>query len=141
MKRTPRQRAASKAAFALAAQLSPEQRKYRAQPQRDRPREPVAPRVANSTPMNLRHHVTVALVGWYLMMPPGSVEIAKKAPLSKWEIFGSYDTSAACSADVTKLWLQAGGKFTAAQMANPKTQDELLGARYMAGACIATDDP
>ena len=31
MKRTRRQRAASKAAFALAAKLSPEQRKYRAQ--------------------------------------------------------------------------------------------------------------
>src|SRR5258708_8608753 len=48
---------------------------------------------ANSMSMNLRHAAALALVDWYLMVPPisnGTPEIA--APLSHWEIQSSYDT-------------------------------------------------
>jgi hypothetical protein len=41
--------------------------------------------------MNARHSAAVALVGWYLLVPPvqtdlGIVQIQADAPLSKWSI-------------------------------------------------------
>jgi hypothetical protein len=52
--------------------------------------------------MNLRHAAALALVGWYLMVPPftaqraGPVDVDDQAPLSKWTIAGSFDTAEQC---------------------------------------------
>ena len=43
--------------------------------------------------MNLRHAAALALVGWYLMVPPLS---NPSAPLSKWNLYRSYDTAREC---------------------------------------------
>lgn len=48
--------------------------------------------------MKLSHAAALALVGWYLMLPPVSSDgrIQKDAPLSDWYIFSSFDTKEAC---------------------------------------------
>jgi hypothetical protein len=47
-----------------------------------------------SETMNPRHAAALALVGWYLMVPPmyQHHEIDDKAPLSQWRIIQSFDT-------------------------------------------------
>jgi len=48
--------------------------------------------------MKLRHAAALALVGWYLMMPPStsSGRIQKDAPLSRWYIFTTFETKKEC---------------------------------------------
>jgi hypothetical protein len=55
--------------------------------------------------MNLRHAAAVALVGWYLMVPPlgpnGSID--PNAPLSRWEQYEGHDNAAACEVAHSQL--------------------------------------
>ena len=88
--------------------------------------------------MSFRHVTMLALVGWYLMLPPmGSVESRRNPstgfyvaystqPLSTWEIEGSYDTAGECRSAVEQ----------ADQLARQNCPDCSAVA-----ACIATDDP
>jgi hypothetical protein len=51
--------------------------------------------------MNLRHAAAFALVGWYLMIPPGSgSRVDIDAPLNKWSVFRSFDTAAECKSQL-----------------------------------------
>ena len=58
--------------------------------------------------MKPRHAAALALVGWYLMMPPMTCRpsIQINTPLSHWEISSSYDTADECE---KCGWLQAAG--------------------------------
>ena len=88
--------------------------------------------------MSFRHAAMLAMVGWYLMLPPmGSVESRRNPstgfyvaystqPLSTWEIEGSYDSAAECRSAVEQ----------ADQLARQDCPDCSAVA-----ACIATDDP
>jgi hypothetical protein len=88
--------------------------------------------------MNVRHAATLALVGWYLMLPPmGSVESRRNPstgfyvaystqPLNTWEIAGSYDTAAECG--------------TAVEQANQLARQNCPDCAAVA-SCIASDDP
>ncbi|MDO8431151.1 MAG: hypothetical protein Q7S58_01945 [Candidatus Binatus sp.] len=55
--------------------------------------------------MKQRHHAaTLALVAWYLMVPPvikvnGHPTVLTMAPLQKWDIEDSFDTATQCSSD------------------------------------------
>jgi hypothetical protein len=87
--------------------------------------------------MNPRHAATLALVGWYLMMPPapdrpgGPVDTS--IPLSKWKITDSYDAAYDCN--VQRLIVQG-------YMANPNTGKKIKSTpRGDATVCVATDDP
>jgi hypothetical protein len=48
--------------------------------------------------MNLRHAAALALLGWYLMVAPlaDSRTVDLDAPLTKWDIFRSFDSAAQC---------------------------------------------
>src|SRR5258708_2735293 len=52
---------------------------------------------------NRTHSAALALIGWYLMVPPIVGDHANtSAPLSRWEMgFGAYDTAAACQKGVS----------------------------------------
>ena len=88
--------------------------------------------------MSFRHATMLALVGWYLMLPPmGSVESRRNPstgfyvaystqPLDTWEIAGSYGTAAQC-----------GG---ALEQANLRARENCPDCSAVA-ACIADDDP
>ena len=88
--------------------------------------------------MSFRHVTMLALVGWYLMLPPmGSVESRRNPstgfyvaystqPLDTWEIEGSYDTAAECR--------------TALAQADQLAREDCPDCSAVA-ACVATDDP
>ena len=55
-----------------------------------------------------RHHLAaLALVGWYLMMPPDSAKIPHDvdadAPLSRWVVVTSFDTDENCEKALTDI--------------------------------------
>jgi hypothetical protein len=63
----------------------------------------------------LRHTAALALVGWYLFVPPqtrtwwiGSERYDDAAPLSRWTIEGSYDKAKVCEAARLATGQQAG---------------------------------
>ena len=88
--------------------------------------------------MSFRHAAMLALVGWYLMLPPmGSVESRRnpstgfyvaysRQPLDTWEIAGSYGTAAQCD--------------RALEQANQLARQNCPECSAVA-ACIAADDP
>ena len=97
--------------------------------------------------MSLRHAAALALVGWYLLMPPIDMEGEKakvdgSVPLSQW-YHGArvYETQSACEEENAKLraiaeshknWIGPSGSVAAAN------------DRYVLltnQRCIATDDP
>ena len=44
-----------------------------------------------------RHAAALALVGWYLMIPPiHGGDFNENAPISRWKVAGSYDIAAEC---------------------------------------------
>jgi hypothetical protein len=87
--------------------------------------------------MKLRHAAALALVGWYLMLPPFSLSPSRKIvadlrkPLSQWVSFGNYDTAVDCNKEIDAMdqrainWAREHG-----------TKLDLAHAQ-----CIATDDP
>jgi hypothetical protein len=90
--------------------------------------------------VNLRHATALALVGWYLMLPPGrrgeKVAPDFSAPLSEWSIYASFDSARDCEKAKTDFQVQMQqGRATHDAVADfPK----LLAASI---ACVSTDDP
>jgi hypothetical protein len=78
------------------------------------------------------HAAALALVGWYLMIPPVDRDehVHPDAPLSSWFLDQSYDTAAACEkekrADMNKV---------------KDVKDPWVRFAAYSEKCIATDDP
>jgi hypothetical protein len=93
--------------------------------------------------MNPHRAAALALVGWYLMLPPckspctGEEFPATDAPFSRWTLLHSYDTAEQCEQGKYEQEKQAldhsPSTPTAASIAANRIAD--------AAACIATDDP
>lgn len=92
--------------------------------------------------MKLRHAAALALVGWYLMVPPHRICVdcrdyfqpdSPNASLDKWEIVHHFDTLTECKKDL--LWYQK----TASRGTVVKRPRVPYVATY--GQCIASDDP
>jgi hypothetical protein len=87
--------------------------------------------------IKFRHAAALALVGWYLMIPPvgsdGTVDT--EAPLGKWKISSSYDNARECN----DVMLAAQGYMPDSQTGKkgPVTDNP----RLLSEACISTDDP
>jgi hypothetical protein len=85
--------------------------------------------------MHLRHTAALALVGWYLMVPPpyphpfvkGS-DFDIDAPISKWSIYSGHDSAKECEA------AQSQALQRVAQVPRVAEQLEL-------SQCVETDDP
>jgi hypothetical protein len=97
-----------------------------------------------------RHFAALALVGWYLMMPPDSTriphEVDAEVPLSHWIEVLNYDTEGNCEKALTNIQnseqdpieLDKSGRLTRYQKKPP---DAALGkARAINAACVASDD-
>jgi len=112
--------------------------------------------------MNLRHAAALAIVGWYLMVPPTTSSenwerVTPRPPLGQWTTRDAYDSADACrkaqkdlstkSADETsedyRRWL--AGRTSSNQLLDEwSSQYSLLSAIRLANQeaqCIATDDP
>jgi hypothetical protein len=91
--------------------------------------------------MKLRHAAALALVLWYLMVPPskGSPTFLfdARAPFNKWTVRDTFDTASECrqSAKTTARLFKAFAKKdgTAAAINNSK--------RFATAICLETDDP
>ena len=81
--------------------------------------------------MKIGHAVTLALVAWYLLLPPLEVHrLNQKAPLSLWDNVGTYETAAACKEQAAKLKQQ-----------HAKLTDPIMKEHFTLGQCVASDDP
>jgi hypothetical protein len=58
--------------------------------------------------MKRRHAAALALVGWYLMVPPNKND---DTPLTKWIVRRTYDSSDACQAGANEARAQAAAKL------------------------------
>ncbi len=87
--------------------------------------------------MTLRHAAALALVGWYLMVPPATPDwrdADPKAPLSEWLTDGSYDNVNDCNEAIVRLYEQA-------PIPKPETMSYGLWVQNRQAVCVATDDP
>ena len=82
--------------------------------------------------MKLRHTAAVALMGWYLFVPPqtrtwwiGAERYDDAAPLNKWTIERSFDKAEGCEAARLATEQQAGD----------------AAIRMSHAVCVASDDP
>ena len=102
--------------------------------------------------MSLRHATALALVGWYLMMPPmlgGNPPIYEtprpdlNAPLGSWLVAEVFDTAAQCNeALATDREVPPNldvRKLTAKQFA--EIQNSKKGLWASSDRCVASDDP
>jgi hypothetical protein len=102
--------------------------------------------------LNCRHAAALALVGWFLMVPPDFTgrphSIDSAAPISRWTIVTSFNSADICKKALTELQnkngdpakLDATGQLRRFQRRQP-ADPELAHARVDNAACIATDDP
>jgi len=110
--------------------------------------------------MKLRHAAALALVGWYLMVPPVSApsgtegaRLMTEAPVSRWYNHGSFDSAKQCEEaqrslavgilkDITDFTKHEGcpDDRPLGKCAGTGPMFETYGAVY-AAQCIATDDP
>lgn len=95
-----------------------------------------------------RHLAALALVGWYLMMPPDSPKIPHgvdaDVPLSHWIVVTTYDDEDTCENALTNIqnsqtdpsMLDKTGKLKRLD----KHDDALGKARAVNAACVESDD-
>ncbi len=111
-----------------------------------------ARRSDNSLFVNLRHAAALALVGWYLMLPPlirvppdprdpGRDRVApdSDAPLSRWFWSGSFDSADACQRSQEKEIAKTQRRNSLSSP--PYEIDRNAEMAVLKARCIAADDP
>ena len=112
--------------------------------------------------VNIRHATALALVGWYLMVPPlknGAIIPDNVAPISEWLTVGHADTSLSCEQlriffrnEAEKKWRAELAKDgTTAIPEKDKAIKEKVDQRFLKilrktapvtyAKCVSTDDP
>ena len=100
--------------------------------------------------MKLHHAAALALVGWYLMVPPAfstspepnaEIHINLGAPLSQWDNRGSYDSAEECMHMLAFSQKTTQADVAAGRVEGGKDGAKALLAQVMQGQCIASDDP
>jgi hypothetical protein len=92
--------------------------------------------------MKPRHAAALALVGWYLMVPPPvlhrSPPVDLEAPLSAWRLFSMHDTAAECERGLVAFYKLAKTEL----VANPADErDRIRFYQLESSQCVASDDP
>ncbi len=91
--------------------------------------------------MKLHHAAALALVGWYLMVPPALEEhsnhriYTKAAPLSAWQMISSFDTANECKQAIQDL---VKPLWSAINKEQHLSLDEM---RPIYAKCFASNDP
>jgi len=98
--------------------------------------------------VNPRHAAALALVGWYLMLPPAHItemyNPADPASLKGWQIVKNFDSAIACHAAGEIIGKRAYERLNEDDAARDhKLSDEQYDdlGRQLAPLCVATDDP
>src|SRR5208337_3771793 len=101
--------------------------------------------------MNPRYASALALVGWYLMVPPDSRvphSVDSAAPIPRWSIITNFESADTCKQALRELRNKNGkpskldftGRLRRFQQ-RQGADHELARARVDHAACIASDDP
>ena len=100
--------------------------------------------------MKSRHGAALAIVAWYLMIPPINVDnrVDAGAPLSKWRKSLSFDSAKECEASLkdaienpmTPSEYQATAQATLKARMLPLSQSEMT-RRMQESVCVSADDP
>jgi hypothetical protein len=88
--------------------------------------------------MSLRHAAALALLGWYLMVPPPNSNESEQPPLSEWSIYKTYESYDACfyfRAEIASGMLQDAPPDFVARF------DGSFMDIFKQAQCIASDDP
>jgi len=93
--------------------------------------------------MKPRHAAALALVGWYLMIPPIGAHrtIHDDAPISSWRIESSYDKAAECEEGRSAWKRTTLDEAKNLHLAIKESDTELVLMDFKLGVCVATDDP
>ena len=103
--------------------------------------------------MKLRHGAAIALMGWYLMVPPASCKrgwvsewkpLACAAPLSKWIVTLKFSSREKCTAEREAdiaYGKQEATSFKGSSSKQLVDSTEGLYWRALTERCISTDDP
>jgi hypothetical protein len=79
--------------------------------------------------------LTLALAGWYLMVPPPGYPPGETEGLRHWQILASFDSAKECEGERASVKKRAADSATRSETAEPGPQLGLY------AVCIATDDP
>ena len=93
--------------------------------------------------MKPRHAVALALVSWYLLVPPlvnAPYKVDTEAPLTSWKVYQTFDTREEC--DKSLLAVHAKYKPTAtAPIGTIKKGTRAFALQMTFARCVSTDDP
>jgi len=83
------------------------------------------------------HAAALALVGWYLMVPPtvDANHIDPSVPLPKWVVLRAFDTAAACNDAQDQL------RYRVSRLNLQIAADAAASEAAEFSQCIASDDP
>jgi hypothetical protein len=94
--------------------------------------------------LRIEHSVVLALVGWYLMVPPVDryspevVFVGVLSPLSEWDTVRGFDSAPECRKALKELIVDFETQKWEPNV--PEGERSLIGASEIA-KCIASDDP
>ncbi len=102
--------------------------------------------------MNPHHAAALALVGWYLMVPPDhmklddSISWVSRVPLRYWQVVQSFDTASDCEKKIQEIQRDTAHALNTTVRAIPdKREREETFLKDVAIlnnlTCVATDDP
>lgn len=83
-----------------------------------------------------RHAAALALLGWYLMVPPfrgSSNTLNQEAPLSRWKVWSAHDSAADCESNRVYTYKQT--------KEDTGPQNRLMHQPILLAQCIETVDP
>jgi hypothetical protein len=97
--------------------------------------------------MRARHAAALALVGWYLMVPPDhpklddSIEWVSRAPLRDWQIVQRFDAASAC--ENRKHEIISDAIHAIHDDAKARRTEAVLSAYAISNnaTCVSRDDP
>ena len=100
--------------------------------------------------MKPRHAAALAIVAWYLMIPPINAhnKVDAHAPMSKWKKGVSFDSEKECDDSLqdaianpmTESEYQAAEKATLKAKMHPLSQSDMK-KRTAESVCVSADDP
>jgi len=98
--------------------------------------------------LHSRHLAALALVGWYLMMPPDSAKIPhdvdSDTPISRWIVVTTFPDEDTCEKGLTDIQNSQQDPVTldkTGRLKRLQKNDAALGkARALNAACLASDD-
>ncbi len=108
------------------------------------------PGLDKETRMEPRHGAALAIVAWYLMIPPINADnrVDAGAPLSKWRKSVSFESKQECEGSLkdaienpmTLSEYQAAAAATLKAKMHPLSASEMT-RRMQESVCVAADDP